>query len=200
MTRNKGYSGSIRFNKTELASIREDAVMNAATLVTHESYLFKGTVEYNLRMGNADASEKDMQRALQKVNLWDFLQTQKGLKTELSEKGDNLSGGQRQRLALARALLHDSAVYVFDEATSNIDAESEAMIMDVVKALAKKKTVIVISHKLSNITGASCIYMLDDGAIVESGTHDELIKAKGNYAAMYNAQHKLEIYAEEAKR
>ena len=200
MTRNKGYSGSIRFNKTELASIREDAVMNAATLVTHESYLFKGTVEYNLRMGNADASEKDMQNALQKVNLWDFLQTQKGLKTELSEKGDNLSGGQRQRLALARALLHDSAVYVFDEATSNIDAESEAMIMDVVKALAKKKTVIVISHKLSNITGASCIYMLDDGAIVESGTHDELIKAKGNYAAMYNAQHKLEIYAEEAKR
>ena len=200
MTRNKGYSGSIRFNKTELASIREDAVMNAATLVTHESYLFKGTVEYNLRMGNADASEKDMQNALQKVNLWDFLQTQKGLKTELSEKGDNLSGGQRQRLALARALLHDSAVYVFDEATSNIDAESEAMIMDVVKALAKKKTVIVISHKLSNITGASCIYMLDDGAIVESGTHDELIKAKGNYAAMYNAQHKLETYAEEAKR
>ena len=200
MTRNKDYSGSIRFNKTELASIREDAVMNAATLVTHESYLFKGTVEYNLHMGNADASENDMQRALQKVNLWDFLQTQKGLKTELSEKGDNLSGGQRQRLALARALLHDSAVYVFDEATSNIDAESEAMIMDVVKALAKKKTVIVISHKLSNITGASCIYMLDDGAIVESGTHDELIKVKANYAAMYNAQHKLETYAEEAKR
>ena len=84
MTRSKGYSGSIRFNKTELASIREDAVMNTATLVTHESYLFKGTVEYNLRMGNADASEKDMQNALQKVNLWDFLQTQKGLKTELS--------------------------------------------------------------------------------------------------------------------
>ena len=200
MTRSKGYSGSIRFNKTELASIREDAVMNTVTLVTHESYLFKGTVEYNLRMGNADASEKDMQNALQKVNLWDFLQTQKGLKTELSEKGGNLSGGQRQRLALARALLHDSAVYVFDEATSNIDAESEAMIMDVVKALAKKKTVIVISHKLSNTAEAACIYMLDGGTIAESGTHDELIKAKGKYAAMYNAQHKLETYAEEAKR
>jgi len=200
MTRNKGYSGSIRFNKTELASIREDAVMNAATLVTHESYLFKGTVEYNLHMGNADASEKDMQNALQKVNLWDFLQTQKGLKTELSEKGDNLSGGQRQRLALARALLHDSAVYVFDEATSNIDAESEAMIMDVVKALAKKKTVVFISHKLSNITGAARIYMLDGGRIIESGAHEELIKAKGKYAAMYGKQRMLENYAAEVKR
>ncbi|MBC6720740.1 ABC transporter ATP-binding protein/permease [Treponema sp. Marseille-Q4130] len=200
MTRNKGYSGSIRFNKTELSSIREDAVMSAATLVTHESYIFKGTVEYNLRMGNASASEKDMQRALQKVNLWDFLQTQNGLKTELSEKGGNLSGGQRQRLALARALLHDSAVYIFDEATSNVDAESEAMIMDVVNALAKKKTVIVISHKLSNVSDAARIYMLDGGHVIESGTHDELIKLKGNYAAMYNAQHKLETYAAEAKR
>ena len=200
LTRNKGYSGSIRFNKTELASIREDAVMSAATLVTHESYLFKGTVEYNLRMGKADASEKDMQRVLQKVNLWNFLQTQNGLETELLEKGVNLSGGQRQRLALARALLHDSGIYVFDEATSNIDAESEAMIMDVVKALAKKKTVIVISHKLSNITGASCIYMLDGGRVIESGTHDALIKSKSAYAAMYGKQRKLETYAEEAKR
>ena len=200
MTRSKGYSGSIRFNKTELASIREDTVMNTVTLVTHESYLFKGTVEYNLRMGNADASEKDMQRALQKVNLWDFLQTQNGLETELSEKGGNLSGGQRQRLALARALLHDSAVYVFDEATSNVDAESEAMIMDVVKTLAKKKTVIVISHKLSNVSDAACIYMLDGGHVIESGTHDELIKMKGKYAAMYGEQRKLETYAAEAKR
>ena len=200
MTRNKGYSGSIRFNKTELASIREDAVMNAATLITHESYLFKGTVAYNLRMGNEDASERDMQRALQKVNLWDFLKTQKGLETQLAEKGGNLSGGQCQRLALARALLHDSAVYVFDEATSNVDAESEEMIMDVVKNLAKKKTVIVISHKLSNITGASCIYMLDGGRVIESGTHDALIKPKGAYAAMYGEQRKLETYAEEAKR
>ena len=200
MTRNKGYSGSIRFNKTELASIREDAVMSAATLVTHESYLFKGTVEYNLRMGKADASEKDMQRVLQKANLWDFLKTQKGLETELLEKGVNLSGGQRQRLALARALLHDSDIYVFDEATSNIDAESEEMIMDVITGLAKKKTVVFISHKLSNITGAARIYMLDGGRIIESGAHEELIKAKGKYAAMYGKQRMLENYAAEVKR
>ena len=200
LTRNKGYSGSIRFNKTELASIREDAVMSAATLVTHESYLFKGTVEYNLRMGKADASEKDMQRVLQKVNLWNFLQTQNGLETELLEKGVNLSGGQRQRLALARALLHDSGIYVFDEATSNIDAESEEMIMDVITGLAKKKTVVFISHKLSNITGAARIYMLDGGRIIESGAHEELIKAKGKYAAMYGKQRMLENYAAEVKR
>jgi len=200
MTRNKGYSGSIRFNNAELSSLDENAVMNAVTLVTHESYLFKGTVEYNLRMGKQNATEAEMENVLRKVNLWDFLQTQRGLQTELAEKGSNFSGGQCQRLALARALLHDSGTYVFDEATSNIDAESEEMIMNVIKEAAQKKTIVFISHKLSNVADASRIYMLDAGRVIESGTHAELIKQNGAYAALYGEQHFLETYAAEAAR
>ncbi|WP_428769691.1 ABC transporter ATP-binding protein/permease [Treponema sp. HNW] len=195
MTRNKNYEGSIRFNDTELSSIAEDSLMKTATLVTHESYIFKGTVVYNLRMGNPDASEQDMKRALKKVNLSDYFDSQQGLETMLAEKGSDLSGGQCQRLALARALLHDSPVYIFDEATSNIDAESEEMIMSVIKTLAKKKTVIFISHKLSNVIDAACIYMMEDGRVIEEGTHAQLLKRKGKYALMYNEQHKLESYA-----
>ena len=200
MTRNKGYSGSIRFGTAELSSLDESTVMNAVTLVTHESYLFKGTVEYNLRMGKQNATEAEMENVLRKVNLWDFLQTQRGLQTELAEKGSNFSGGQCQRLALARALLHDSGAYVFDEATSNIDAESEKMIMNVIKEAAQKKTVVFISHKLSNVADASRIYMLDAGRVIESGTHGELIKQNGAYAALYGEQHFLETYAAEAAR
>jgi len=200
MTRNKRYSGSIRFGNAELSSLDENAVMNAVTLVTHESYLFKGTVEYNLRMGKQNATEAEMENVLRKVNLWDFLQTQRGLQTELAEKGSNFSGGQCQRLALARALLHDSGTYVFDEATSNIDAESEKMIMDVIKEAAQKKTIVFISHKLSNVADASRIYMLDAGRVIESGTHGELIKQNGAYAALYGEQHFLETYAAEAAR
>lgn len=200
MTRNKGYSGSIRFGNAELSSLDENAVMNAVTLVTHESYLFKGTVEYNLRMGKQNATEAEMESVLRKVNLWDFLQTQRGLQTELAEKGSNFSGGQCQRLALARALLHDSGAYVFDEATSNIDAESEKMIMDVIKEAAQKKTIVFISHKLSNVADASRIYMLDAGRVIESGTHGELIKQNGAYAALYGEQHFLETYAAETAR
>ena len=200
MTRNKGYSGSIRFNNAELSSLDENAVMNAVTLVTHESYLFKGTVEYNLRMGKQNATEAEMENVLRKVNLWDFLQTQRGLQTELAEKGSNFSGGQCQRLTLARALLHDSGAYVFDEATSNIDAESEEMIMNVIKEAAQKKTIVFISHKLSNVADASRIYMLDAGRVIESGTHAELIKQNGAYAALYGEQHFLETYAAEAAR
>lgn len=200
MTRNKGYSGSIQFGNAELSSLDENAVMNAVTLVTHESYLFKGTVEYNLRMGKQNATEAEMENVLRKVNLWDFLQTQRGLQTELTEKGSNFSGGQCQRLALARALLHDSGAYVFDEATSNIDAESEKMIMDVIKEAAQKKTIVFISHKLSNVADASRIYMLDAGRVIESGTHGELIKQNGAYAALYGEQHFLETYAAEAAR
>ena len=200
MTQNKNYSGSIRFNETELSSISEKSVMETATLVTHESYIFKGTVAYNLLMGNPSATEREMEQVLEKVNLRDYFDTQAGLNTPIAEKGGNLSGGQCQRLALARALLHDSRIYVFDEATSNIDAESEQMIMSVVKDLAKTKTVIVISHKLSNVTEASCIYMLDDGKVIESGTHGQLTALRGAYDAMYTEQHKLETYAAGVKQ
>ena len=132
---------------------------------------------------------------LEQVNLADFLRKEKGLDTWLNEKASNLSGGQCQRLALARALLHDSQVYIFDEATSNIDVESENVIMDQIYTLAKTKTVILISHRLANVVGLDNIYVLDKGRIVENGTHKQLLKNNATYAGLWNAQRELEVYA-----
>ena len=146
MGRNRGYAGSVTIQGKELSGIREGSLMERVTLVSHNSYLFKGTVEDNLRMGKPDATEEEMKDALKKVNLWGFLQAQQGLGTPVAEKGSNFSGGQCQRLAIARALLHDTPVYIFDEATSNIDAESEEMIMEVIHRLAETKTILLISH------------------------------------------------------
>ena len=120
--------------------------------------------------------------------------------TELVENGINFSGGQRQRLAVARALLHSTPIYIFDEATSNIDIESENAIMEQIKELAQKKTVILISHRLANVAGANQIYVLQQGVISEQGTHKELLSRRGEYARMWNAQQQLEAYGKVAAR
>ena len=198
MGRNQGYSGSVTVEGKELCRIREDSLMDQITLVSHNSYLFKGTVEENLRMGKPDASEEEMRDALRKVNLWGFLKAQQGLATPILERGSNFSGGQCQRLAIARALLHDTPVYIFDEATSNIDAESEEMIMEVIRRLAETKTIILISHRLANVVGSDRIYMLKDGLVAENGTHEQLMKKNGEYAKLYRSQMELEQYGKEA--
>ncbi|MBS5398390.1 MAG: ABC transporter ATP-binding protein/permease [Lachnospiraceae bacterium] len=198
MGRNKGYTGSVTVRGKELSDIREGSLMDHITLISHNSYLFRGTVEENLRMGKPDAAEAEMREALEKVNLWGFLQAQQGLGTPVAEKGGNFSGGQCQRLAIARALLHDTPVYIFDEATSNIDAESEEMIMEAVYSLAVTKTVILISHRLANVVEADRIYMLRGGIAVETGTHEMLMKRNGEYAKLYRSQMELEQYGKEA--
>ena len=198
MGRNRGYSGSVTVEGRELSEIREESLMDQITLVSHNSYLFKGTVEENLRMGKPDASEEEMKDALVKVNLWGFLQAQQGLDTPILEKGSNFSGGQCQRLAIARALLHDTPVYIFDEAASNIDAESEEMIMDVIRRLAETKTILLISHRLANVVESDRIYMLKDGYVAESGTHEYLMEQNGEYAKLYRSQMELEQYGKEA--
>lgn len=198
MGRNRGYSGSVTVEGRELSEIREESLMDQITLVSHNSYLFKGTVEENLRMGKPDASEEEMKEALVKVNLWGFLQAQQGLDTPILEKGSNFSGGQCQRLAIARALLHDTPVYIFDEAASNIDAESEEMIMDVIRRLAETKTILLISHRLANVVESDRIYMLKDGYVAESGTHEYLMEQNGEYAKLYRSQMELEQYGKEA--
>ena len=198
MGRNQGYSGSVTIEGKELSDIQEESLMDQITLVSHNSYLFKGTVEDNLRMGSPDASEEEMKEALMKVNLWGFLRSQQGLQTPILEKGSNFSGGQCQRLAIARALLHDTPVYIFDEATSNIDAESEEMIMDVIHQLAETKTILLISHRLANVVKSDRIYMLKDGCVAESGAHDQLIRQNGEYAKLYRSQMELEQYGKEA--
>lgn len=192
---NKNYEGSIKINNKELSNISEESIMKNITLVNHNSYLFKGTVEENLKMAKNNATEEEMNEVLKKVNLYNFLQNEEGLKTKLLEKASNFSGGQCQRLALARALLHNTPVYIFDEATSNIDMESENDIMKVIHNLAKEKTVILISHRLANVVPSDNIYVLKEGKIVESGNHNELIKNNKFYAKLYNSQMKLENYS-----
>ena len=170
--------------------------MQLLTLVPHNAAIFKGTVEANLRMAKPDAAEEQLWAALEQVNLADFCRSQNGLATALHEGGSNLSGGQRQRLAMARALLHDSPIYVFDEATSNVDAESENDIMKAVHSLAGHKTVILISHRLANVVKSDCIYVMDKGRIAQQGTHAELLAADGPYSRLYNAQKQLETLGE----
>lgn len=193
--KNKGYTGSVTIGGVELEEIKEESLMKNITLVSHNSYLFKGTVRDNLLMGKPDATDEECIAVLKKVKLYDFLMGENGLDTQLLEKASNLSGGQCQRLALARALLHDTPIYIFDEASSNVDVESEEAIMEQINALAKEKTVILISHRLANVNGADRIFVMDQGKITEKGTHEELIKKEGIYAQMYRAQMELENYA-----
>ena len=192
--RNKGYQGEIMVGGKQVFDIPESELMQYVTVVRHNSYLFKGTVEENLRMAKADATAEEMKAVLSRVNLLAFLENQEGLETKLLEKAGNLSGGQCQRLALARALLHDTPVYIFDEATSNIDAESEEQIMKVIHELAKSKTILLISHRLSNVTESDCIYMLKSGMIVEKGTHAELMEKGGAYWKLFESQRQLEQF------
>ena len=196
--KNRGYTGEITIGGISLSEINEENLMKHVVLIRHNSYLFKGTVEENLKMAKSDATKEEMENVLQKVNLLGFLQTQDGLQTKLQEKAGNLSGGQCQRLAIARALLRsDSAVYIFDEAASNIDVESEELIMNVIHELAKTKTVLLISHRLANVVKSDKIYFLKDGKIKESGTHEELMKANGEYRHLYDSQMSLENYGKE---
>ena len=193
--KNRGYNGEITIGGVLLNEVNETNLMQRVVLVRHNSYLFKGTVEENLKMAKPDATKEEMETVLQKVNLLGFLQTQDGLQTQLLEKASNLSGGQCQRLVIARALLRtDSAVYIFDEAASNIDVESEELIMNVIHELAKTKTVLLISHRLANVVKSDKIYFLKDGEIKESGKHEELMSQNGAYRHLYESQMALENY------
>ena len=194
MGRNQGYRGSVKIGDKELSDIREAELMESITYISHQSYLFKGTVRENLLMGKPDASDRELWAVLERANLAGFLKSEGGLDTLLMENASNFSGGQRQRLALARALLHDSPVYIFDEATSNIDAESENDIMREIHGLAGKKTVILISHRLANVTASDNIYVMDAGSVAESGSHEELLAGDGIYAKLWNTQQSLENY------
>ena len=195
MGRNQRYTGTVAVGGVPLSEISEESLMSHFTYVSHQSYIFKGTVRENLLMACPTADDNTLWSLLEQVNLADFLRNEQGLDTVLNEKGSNLSGGQCQRLALARALLHDTPVYIFDEATSNIDVESENEIMALIHALAKVKTVILISHRLANVETADTIYVLDGGHVAEKGSHTALLSKNGRYAELWNAQQELEHYA-----
>ncbi len=191
-----GYTGSVTMGGIPVEDIQQADRLRALTLVPHNATIFKGTVASNLRMAAPDATEQQLWNALEQVNLADFCRSQDGLATELHEGGSNLSGGQRQRLAMARALLHDSPIYLFDEATSNVDAESENDIMQAIRGLAGRKTVILISHRLANVVDSDCIYVMEKGKIAEQGRHAELLAKNGVYSRLYQAQKQLEDLGE----
>ena len=194
---NKINSGKLSIKNRNSEEISTDEKMKLMTMVSFQNYLFKGTVRENLLMGRHDIKDDKLLDALKSVNLYEFFSTLEGLETKIAEQASNLSGGQRQRLCIARALLHDSEIYIFDEATSNIDVESEEIIVDLIKKLKREKTVIQITHRLANVVESDEIYMMDSGNIIEKGTHSELMEKKGRYEKMYTAQKELELYVRE---
>ena len=196
----EGYAGSITVGGQPLSEISLESRMKQITTVGFAARLFKGTVAENLRMAKPDASDEALWQALEQVNLADFLRSEQGLNTPVAEKGANFSGGQCQRLALARALLHDSPIYILDEATSNIDVESENQIMALVHRLAETKAVLIISHRLANVTGAKRIYALEEGRVAGCGTHAQLLAACPCYQRLWNSQQALEHYTPDTQQ
>lgn len=186
----KSKENEIFVDDIDIQNIKiEDKIKNILK-ITHDSHIFSGTVREDLSMANENLSDETMIEVLKKVKLWGVL----SLDTILESQGKNLSGGQAQRVALARALLYDASVYIFDEATSNIDIESEEIILNIIYSLSKEKTVIYISHRLPAIKNADCIYVMDKGKVIESGKHIKLYAKKGLYYEMYKHQEELETY------
>ena len=193
--RKDAYRGNVRIGGVELRDATAASLMRAVTLVPTNGYLFAGTLRENLLLAKPDATDAELMRALDRTRVAAFVQANGGLDMAINEGGTNLSGGQRQRVCMARALLHDSPIYVFDEATSNVDAASEAAIGEVIASLAGEHTVIVVAHRLSTIVDANQILVLERGRIAERGTHDMLLADAGAYASMWNSQEQLSVYA-----
>ncbi len=183
------FDGNIFIGEQEIRNLSENCLMNTITLINHNSHIFKGTVENNLKISKPNVSKEEMLKVLKTADL-----TELSLNSIILEQGANLSGGQRQRLALARALLHDTPIYIFDEATSNIDAESEETIMKAITVLSKNKLVILISHRLANAVKSNNIFVFENGIITESGTHKDLINNNGLYSNLYNKQIEFENF------
>ena len=192
MKRSRNYNGSIVIGNTDFDELSEKSVMENITYISHSSYIFKGTVRDNLLMAKPDAKDDELWDVLKKTNLADFFEADNGLDFEIKEAGGNLSGGQRQRLSLARGLLHDSRFYIFDESTSNIDVESEEIILEQIKELAKTKGILMISHRLANVVSSDKIFVLEKGHLKEEGTHEELLTMHGTYSMLWQTQQSLE--------
>lgn len=190
-------AGSITVGGKPLETLSRESYYSHIAVVSYNTYIFNETVRANFLLAKSGVTEDEIYAALETVNLADFIRQNGGLDKTISEDASNLSGGQKQRLALAVNLVADKDTYIFDEATSNIDIESETIIMNNIQTLSKKKAVIVISHRLANVVPSDRIYYMEAGKVAESGTHDQLMQKMGGYARLYTAQKQLEEgYAE----
>ena len=192
---NRSYTGSVTIGGIDLRDISAESLRDTVTYVGFRSFLFAGTVRSNLLMARPGASDDELWEALSRCRIDDFVRRSGGLDAPVSAEGTNLSGGQRQRLAMARALLHDTPVYIFDEATSNIDADSEAAIIAAVAELARTKTVVMVSHRLAALRGCDKVYVFEAGRVVQTGTHEELAGQDGPYARLWARQAELEDFS-----
>lgn len=195
---NGRYSGEVSIGGVDLRDISRASLRATVTLVPFNGYLFEGTVRSNLLMAKPNATDEELWHALERCRLDGFVRAAGGLDAPVTSEGSNLSGGQRQRLVMARAVLHDTPIYVFDEATSNIDAASEEAILEFIEELAQTKTVIMISHRLAALKNANRIYVFENGRVVQSGTHAELAEAEGAYGRLWAQQAALESFTAEA--
>ena len=178
--------------------VKHQSLMKQITMVEHNPYIFAGTVRSNLSDGNDNCDDSIMIEVLKKVNLWNYFDGVNGLDSEIEERGNNLSGGQKQRLSIARALLHDTSVYIFDEATSNIDIESEEIIMKVIEQMRDEKIVILISHRLASVENCKCNYVFSQGRLIGWGNHKELMRNNPEYIELVDTQKEIENYGGQA--
>ena len=195
----RGTSGDVFIGSAPYTELASASIAKNINRITHNAHIFEGTLRENIVMARDDVSDSAIYSALKKVNLYDEIMDKGGLEMPLSSGGLNLSGGQRQRLALARAMVYDPKIFIFDEATSNIDIESEEIILDNIKEIAKEKLVIIVSHRLSSIKDADKIYVMAKANLVEEGTHETLMKQCGEYKRIYDAQESLEGGLDDAK-
>ena len=184
--------GSILVGNKPLETLSRESYYSHISVVSYNTYIFNETIRQNFMLAKVDVTEDEIFAALKKVNLYDFIIDNGGLDKIITEDAANISGGQKQRLALAINLVANKDIYIFDEATSNIDIESEAIIMNNIKELSKEKSVIVISHRLANVIAADTIYYIEDGEVKEYGTHNDLMNMHEGYAKLYTTQKKLE--------
>ena len=184
--------GSILVGNKPLETLSRESYYSHISVVSYNTYIFNETIRQNFMLAKYNVTDEEIYSALKKVNLYDFIIENGGLDKVITEDAANISGGQKQRLALAINLVANKDIYIFDEATSNIDIESEAIIMNNIKELSKEKSVIVISHRLANVIAADTIYYIEDGEVKEHGTHNELMNMHEGYAKLYTAQKNLE--------